>query len=32
MAKYSEEFKLKVVKFCEEEHHGYRDAFTKYVS
>ena len=26
MNKYSNEFKLKVVKYCVEEHHGYRNA------
>lgn len=26
MSKYSDEFKLKVVKYCIEEHHGYADA------
>lgn len=26
MAKYSKEFKLEVVKYCEEKHHGYLDA------
>ena len=26
MSKYSNEFKLEVVKYCEEQHHGYADA------
>jgi transposase-like protein len=26
MSKYSSEFKLKVVQYCLEEHHGYQDA------
>ena len=26
MAKYSNEFKLEVVKYCEEKHHGYLEA------
>lgn len=26
MSKYSDEFKLQVVKYCIEEHHGYTDA------
>lgn len=26
MSKYSNEFKLKVVKYCIEKHHGYKDA------
>lgn len=26
MSKYSNEFKLRVVKYCVEEHHGYTDA------
>ena len=26
MSKYSSEFKLKVVKYCLEKHHGYPDA------
>ncbi len=25
MSKYSKEFKLEVIKYCEENHHGYRD-------
>ena len=26
MSKYSNEFKLEVAKYCEEQHHGYSDA------
>ena len=26
MSKYSNEFKLKVIEYCINEHHGYRDA------
>ena len=26
MSKYSNEFKLKVVQYCIEQHHGYEDA------
>ena len=30
MSKYSSEFKLEVVKYCIEEHHGRRDAAKKF--